>query len=172
MEPLRAYAIGKIAEIYSLPPASAKVKNTEISIQNWVYAHTANPEENASWENPQYRWRYKQRVMSILFNLRKNPALVEAFTQTKTVNPADIGEMAPEHLWPQGPHAMAIKDNREKELQRQLVAAKYDEAYEGILTCPKCKGKKTSYYQMQTRSADEPATNFCSCACGHRWRFC
>jgi hypothetical protein len=172
MEPLRVFALGKIAEVYDLPPTSAKVKNTEISIQNWVYAHTANAEENASWENPQYRWRYKQRVMSILFNLRKNPALVEAVVKTKTVNPADIGGMAPEHLWPDGPHAKAIKDNREKELQRQLVAAKYDEGYEGILTCPKCKGKKTSYYQMQTRSADEPATNFCSCACGHRWRFC
>lgn len=172
MEPLRAYALGKIAEVYDLPPASAKVKNTEISIQNWVYAHTVNPEENASWENPQYRWRYKQRVMSILFNLRKNPALVEAVTQTKTVNPADIGGMAPEHLWQDGPYAKAIIKHRERDLMMQMIALKNDEDYEGILTCPKCKGKKTTYYQMQTRSADEPATNFCSCACGHRWRFC
>lgn len=172
MEPLRTYALGKIAEVYDLPPASAKVKNTEISIQNWVYAHTANPEENASWENPQYRWRYKQRVMSILFNLRKNPALVEAVVKTKTVNPVDIGGMRPDQLWPDGPHATMMIKRREREMMIQLNAVKNDEEYEGILTCPKCKGKKTTYYQMQTRSADEPATNFCSCACGHRWRFC
>ena len=172
MEPLRAYALDKIAEVYDLPPASAKVKNTEISIQNWVYAHTANPEENASWENPQYRWRYKQRVMSILFNLRKNPALVEAVVKTKTVNPVDIGGMRPDQLWPDGPHATMMIKRREREMMIQMNAVKNDEAYEGILTCPKCKGKKTTYYQMQTRSADEPATNFCSCACGHRWRFC
>jgi len=162
----------KIAEVYNLPAASAKVKNTEISIQNWVYAHTANPEENASWENPEYRWRYKQRVMSILFNLHKNPALVEAVTQTKTVNPADIGGMKPEHLWPEGPYAKAVMKHSERDLMLRMLAMKEDDAYEGILTCPKCKGKKTTYYQMQTRSADEPATNFCSCACGHRWRFC
>jgi len=172
MEPLRAYALDKIAEVYNLPAASAKVKNTEISIQNWVYAHTANHEENASWENPEYRWRYKQRVMSILFNLRKNPALVEAVTQTKTVNPADIGGMKPEHLWPEGPYAKALVKHSERDLMLRMLAMKEDDAYEGILTCPKCKGKKTTYYQMQTRSADEPATNFCSCACGHRWRFC
>ena len=172
MEPLRAYAVDKIAEIYSLPAASAKVRNTEISIQNWVYAHTTNPEENASWENPHYRTLYKQRLQSIPFNLRKNPAVVEAGTQTKTVNPAEIGKMTPDQLWPDGPYAKAVIKNRETDLQKQMLKAKEDDAYEGLLTCPKCKGKKTSYYQMQTRSADEPATNFCSCVCGHRWRFC
>ena len=46
------------------------------------------------------------------------------------------------------------------------------EAYEGILTCGKCKSNKTDYYQMQTRSADEPMTTYANCkACGHRWKF-
>lgn len=31
--------------------------------------------------------------------------------------------------------------------------------------------RKCSYYQMQTRSADEPMTTFVRCvACGNRWR--
>ncbi|CAD6624986.1 HN1_G0032870.mRNA.1.CDS.1 [Saccharomyces cerevisiae] len=39
-------------------------------------------------------------------------------------------------------------------------------------TCGKCKEKKVSYYQLQTRSADEPLTTFCTCeACGNRWKF-
>ena len=38
-------------------------------------------------------------------------------------------------------------------------------------TCRKCKKKKCSYYQMQTRSADEPMTTFVSClSCGNRWK--
>ena len=172
MEALRAHAISKIAEIYNLPTGSAKVKNTEISIQNWVYAHTASPTQNASWENPMYRWRYKQRVMSIIFNLRKNPALVEAIINTKTVNPAEVGRMTAEQLWPEGPMAKSIVKHRELDMQREMNKMKEDEDYEGLLTCPKCKSRKTTYYQMQTRSADEPATNFCSCACGYRWRFC
>lgn len=33
--------------------------------------------------------------------------------------------------------------------------------------------RKTTYYQMQTRSADEPMTTFVTCVnCGNRWKFC
>jgi hypothetical protein len=37
--------------------------------------------------------------------------------------------------------------------------------------CGKCKGRRTSYYQMQTRSADEPMTTFVSCLiCNNHWK--
>jgi len=40
------------------------------------------------------------------------------------------------------------------------------------LTCGKCRQKKVSYSQAQTRSADEPMTTFCECTiCGNRWKF-
>lgn len=39
---------------------------------------------------------------------------------------------------------------------------------EGFFTCKKCKSKKTTFYQQQTRGADEPMTNFVTCLeCGH-----
>ena len=39
-------------------------------------------------------------------------------------------------------------------------------------TCRKCKSNDCSYYQMQTRSADEPMTTFITCQnCGNRWKF-
>ncbi len=48
---------------------------------------------------------------------------------------------------------------------------------DGHLECYKCKNKgqphkKTSYYQQQTRSADEPMTTFAQChLCGNKWNF-
>jgi DNA-directed RNA polymerase subunit M len=37
--------------------------------------------------------------------------------------------------------------------------------------CPECKHTKAEYFQLQTRSADEPATTFyCCLQCGHKWR--
>tara|TARA_Y100000992_G_scaffold130682_1_gene86153 strand:- start:253 stop:543 length:291 start_codon:yes stop_codon:yes gene_type:complete len=38
--------------------------------------------------------------------------------------------------------------------------------------CYKCKKNQCSYYQLQTRSADEPMTTFVTCLnCGARWKF-
>lgn len=43
----------------------------------------------------------------------------------------------------------------------------------GMFTCGKCKGNKTTYFQMQTRSSDEPMTTFVTCmTCNNRWKFC
>ena len=37
--------------------------------------------------------------------------------------------------------------------------------------CYKCKKRKCTYYEMQTRSADEPMTTFVTClSCGNRWK--
>tara|TARA_X000001036_G_scaffold12253_1_gene10627 strand:- start:2006 stop:2680 length:675 start_codon:yes stop_codon:yes gene_type:complete len=45
------------------------------------------------------------------------------------------------------------------------------EVPDSMLVCGKCGMRKTSSYEMQTRSADEPMTIFANClCCGNRWR--
>ncbi|EPY33661.1 transcription elongation factor S-II [Strigomonas culicis] len=40
-----------------------------------------------------------------------------------------------------------------------------------LFRCPACKKSDCSFYEKQTRSADEPMTVFCSCnKCGNNWR--
>ena len=40
-----------------------------------------------------------------------------------------------------------------------------------LFTCGKCKSTKTTSYQVQTRSADEPMTVFVTCMdCGNKWK--
>jgi len=171
--PIRDYAREKFQEFY--PGKSIKPRNAELAVYNWAVTQTEKcvvlnknkyEQEAPSWENRLFRCRYKQRLLSVLFNLRNNPDLA------KKVKPKDLETLKPGQMWPDGPVGVTERKIREKETIMELTKAKNDAAYEGILTCPKCKSKKTSYYQMQTRSADEPATNFCSCLCGHRWRFC
>lgn len=42
----------------------------------------------------------------------------------------------------------------------------------GQFPCFKCRTTKTVYFQMQTRSSDEPMTTFVTCLeCGNRWKF-
>ena len=41
----------------------------------------------------------------------------------------------------------------------------------GLFTCDKCRSNSTTYYEMQTRSADEPMTAFINCLdCLNRWK--
>ena len=45
------------------------------------------------------------------------------------------------------------------------------EASTDDFVCGKCKSKKCTYYQLQTRSADEPMTTFVTCLdCGNRFK--
>ena len=47
-----------------------------------------------------------------------------------------------------------------------------EQQHDGFFTCKKCKSKKTTYTQAQTRSADEPMTTFVTClSCDFRWKF-
>ena len=52
-------------------------------------------------------------------------------------------------------------------------AAKDNQAETDQFKCGKCYQRKCKYYQLQTRSADEPMTTFVTCVnCGNRWKFC
>ena len=39
------------------------------------------------------------------------------------------------------------------------------------IKCGKCKQNKITYYELQTRSCDEPATQYYTCLiCDHKWK--
>ena len=45
------------------------------------------------------------------------------------------------------------------------------EASTDNFNCRKCKSNQCTYYQLQTRSADEPMTTFVTCIkCNARWK--
>ena len=59
------------------------------------------------------------------------------------------------------------KIKRDKNLTEENLSAATDE-----FKCYKCKQRKCTYYQLQTRSGDEPMTTFITCLnCGNRWKF-
>ena len=58
--------------------------------------------------------------------------------------------------------------------KKAIEANKYNQnmkATTDMFTCKKCKSKRCTHYELQTRSADEPATIFVTCLdCGKNWR--
>ena len=63
------------------------------------------------------------------------------------------------------------KINSAKGKKKQNRYAPKLEANTDNYTCRKCKSRDCSYYQLQTRSADEPMTTYVTCVkCGNRWK--
>lgn len=115
---------------------------------------------------------YRTKMRSLYMNLKdkNNPQLRQRVVS---------GEITPLRLYKMSPQEMAPdelkKEMEEMEKQNLFKArgATEKRATTDRFTCGKCKHKKVSYYQMQTRSADEPLTTFCTCEnCGNRWKFC
>lgn len=171
--------------------SGATVRNAEKSIYNWSVQHTRSQNEVASWENRTFRWRYKHKLCHLLaelqrapvvavtlgvdqnervnLNLKITPQLVHR-VQTKKLDVRGLAGYTADVLWPEGPWATTAFKLREKDLAMERQKAQ-DENYEGAFKCGRCKSTKTSYYQMQTRSADEPMTTYVTCrGCGNRWK--
>ncbi len=75
-----------------------------------------------------------------------------------------------------GKHGLQIRIPYDIVEEYDEVTGKYiettTEVPDGMLTCAKCGMSKTTSYEMQTRSADEPMTIFAKClCCENRWRF-
>ena len=91
--PLRDYAREKFQEFY--PGKSIKPRNAELAVYNWAVTHTERntilnktkyESEEPSWENRLFRWRYKQRLLSVLFNLKNNPDMVKKINKIKATD--------------------------------------------------------------------------------------
>ena len=60
--------------------------------------------------------------------------------------------------------AKTTRDRYLYEINKEMATDAY--------TCGRCFKKECTYYQLQTRSADEPMTTFVTCLnCGKRWKF-
>ncbi|KAF6242159.1 transcription factor S-II, central domain-containing protein [Scenedesmus sp. NREL 46B-D3] len=115
---------------------------------------------------------YGAKVRSLSFNLKDpaNPDLRARVLQGQ-VDPQELVDMPPEEL-------ASDSKRRENHKIRQEAAAEAvrgqtQQASTDMFKCGRCKQKKCTYYQMQTRSADEPMTTFVTCVnCGQKWKFC
>ncbi|KAI9364189.1 transcription elongation factor S-II [Pilaira anomala] len=115
---------------------------------------------------------YKNKVRSLALNLKNksNPGLRESVVS---------GELAVEKLCKMSVEDLASEEaqERDRKLAEEAIfkarGAGSAQAETDMFKCGKCRGRKCTYFQMQTRSADEPMTTFVTCVnCGHHWKFC
>ena len=118
---------------------------------------------------PIFKKFYIQRAVTIYINLDpdsyiQNKSLLKRL-EAREFAPQDMCFFTPRELFPE--FYIGIEENDYSECM--APRPKFDE--DGTHRCGKCKKYTTSYYTMQTRSADEPETVFVSCKCGNKWKY-
>ena len=139
--------------------------NMEKGIYNYAIKEATTRKVVKKWDNPHFVQIYIDRVRSIYFNLNNNELLQHL--EDGTIKPHVVAFMTHQELRP---------DKWDKLIQEKIQRDKnkYEtniEAATDTFKCRKCQSNKCTYYQMQTRSADEPMTTFVTCIdCGNRWK--
>ena len=146
--------------------SKSKCQNLEIGIYNFSINECENRKILKKWDNPFFVNIYIDRWRSLWINIKNNIKLKNSINEN-TILIKDLAhfthqEMCPE-LWDR---LIELKIERDKN--------KYEKKQEtsSEFTCYQCNSNNCTYYQMQTRSADEPMTTFITCEnCGNRWKF-
>ncbi len=164
MASLRAHVVNTLKPIVNGDQVLAK--NIEVAIYNNTIRSSKNA---ASWESKVFRELYKLQFFTMKRAL--NGSLRERLTN-KTLKCKDLVSMTSDQLMPEGPYAQEMIKQQNRDLEIEKIKSKMDEEYEGIFKCRKCHSRKTTYYQLQTRSADEPMTTYVTCMeCDNHWKF-
>jgi len=168
---MRQYVISKISSLLQVQPTEKVCLNLEKCIFNWAVRKTKYEGDQPSWENPMFRERYKRKFLDIQFNMRDPTSMLIERIKTGSVKPTQVVNFSAAELNPFGITSVTKESIKADRLKKEAMNTE-DPNYEGLFRCGKCKSKKTTYYQMQTRSADEPMTTFVTCLnCDKRWKF-
>lgn len=170
MAAMRPYVCKKLSVILQMQVSDKLCQNIEKCIFNWAVKETKNKNDQPSWENRLFTERYKRKFLAIQFDMKDPNNTLTKKLISGDVKVTDVCWMTPVERSPGGHCALMFEKMRIDALHKDAVN-NIDENYKGLFKCGKCKSMKTTYYQMQTRSADEPMTTFVTCInCNNRWK--
>ena len=150
---IRENIINKLKNI-DLPDNT--LKNIEIAIYNDTVIYATKHQIECNWDNFIFKHYYVVKAMQILHHLTTYPRFKDRVINKKMAK--NICSLNRYEMMDDEP--ITLKESNTVE-----------EIADGIFKCPKCHKRKVTYYQVQTRSADEPMTSYCTCInCGYRWK--
>jgi transcription elongation factor S-II len=146
-------------------------RNIERGIYNRALEFAEEHDIIRNWENNLFRKVYMGLVLHVYSNLKSdsyinNNRLIERLINNE-FKPSELAGMEGQYMFPE--HWKPYIDEYAK--RTKLLYEVRDEIATDMFICGRCKQRRCTYYQLQTRSADEPMTTFITCLnCGKRWK--
>jgi DNA-directed RNA polymerase subunit M/transcription elongation factor TFIIS len=161
--------INKILSNEYLKEITRIPQNMEKSIYNYTIREAREKIVERSWDSIQFKWLYKKNYNKVIANIsyNKNADFVMSKIKYGKWEPEQLVSTTLQQLYPDLWENIILKNAKKMEaLSRENNAQGTN-----IFKCGKCKKNNSTYYQLQTRSADEPMTIFVTCIdCGQRWK--
>jgi len=170
--PKREIAIEQIESILTRNNITGiDVQELEHCIYNASITEATNRHVTCHWNNSLFKHVYLTKVRHILGNL-----IPTAYVQnTKLLDELRSGKYSIEDICSLNTYTICNERWRDFIHRRQQREKRQLEGNKAMATdqflCMRCHKRECTYYEMQTRSADEPMTIFIQCMnCGKHWR--
>ena len=143
----------------------------ELSILKYVIELASSRKIMKKWDTINFNKMYVNKCRSIYSNINnesyiKNINLLQKIKE-KEIDTDNLAYMSFQELYPE--HWKQMLDDKYK--KEQMLYENKLEAMTDQFKCGRCKSRECTYYELQTRSADEAMTIFITClTCGNRWK--
>lgn len=165
----------KVLEIFKrdIELEEKEIKDLEIGIFNSTIDYCKEYEIPLNWNSVMLKSIYVKKSMSLYANLKKdsyikNEKLIEKL-KMEEIKPNNVANMKKNELFPEKWEELLEKhwDKVKNSYEMSNVVSMSDN-----IVCKKCKSRKITYVELQTRAADENTTFYCTCtSCGYKFRF-
>lgn len=167
--PLRTHTLSLLSAVTDLNPSEHR--DLEMSIFQTAFDTARLRFIPRNWKSSQFTEIYSLLCRKVASNIHplspvKNPRILSRIKSGEIPITA-LPSMSAYDLFPENWKELADKQLiREQKLLEGNKSRATDQ-----YKCHRCGKSETTYYEMQTRSADEPTTIFITCLnCGKRWR--
>jgi transcription elongation factor S-II len=154
-----------VTKLNSIVNNKSICENLEKGIYNYTLKVCEDKNLLKKWSNESFVLLYIEKLRTLVINLKDNDLLAKLLS--KEVKAHEFVYMSHQELRPKLWETLI----EEKKIKDENKYTPKIEASTDNFICGKCKSKKCTYYQLQTRSADEPMTTFVTCLdCGNRFK--
>ena len=141
----------------------------EISIFEWCKKQAEY--QGLDSESKMFKSMYVSKSRQLVDNLDplsyvRNPGLKDRIINGE-IGYRDLPNMTPQEMFPETWHQLINDKQSRDEKEFSLTASAMTDKYK----CRRCESRKITFYELQTRSADEGTSSFFTClSCGNQWK--